>query len=39
MLDPAHEAQVLNYLRATGIRVGLLLNFGTPKLEIKRFML
>ena len=31
----AHEAQLLNYLRATGIEVGLLLNFG-PKPEFKR---
>jgi GxxExxY protein len=35
-IDPAHEAQVLNYLRATPIEVGLLLNFG-PKPEFKRF--
>ena len=35
-LDPAHEAQVLNYLRATPIEVGLLLNFG-PQPQIKRF--
>jgi|SRR6185503_3745252 len=34
-LDPAHQAQLLNYLRATGIEVGLLLNFG-PKPEFKR---
>jgi len=27
-LDPAHHAQVLSYLRATGYRVGLLMNFG-----------
>ena len=27
-LDPAHEAQVLHYLRSTDIEVGLLLNFG-----------
>jgi GxxExxY protein len=31
----SHEAQLLNYLKATDIEVGLLLNFG-PKPEIKR---
>ena len=30
-----HEAQLLNYLKATDIEVGLLLNFG-PKPQIKR---
>ena len=30
-----HEAQLLNYLKATDIEVGLLLNFG-PKPEVKR---
>ena len=34
-LDGAHEAQLINYLKATGIGVGLLINFG-PKIEIKR---
>ena len=32
---PEHEAQLLNYLKATPYEVGLLLNFG-PKAEIKR---
>ena len=37
-LTRAHEAQVMNYLKATGIEVGLLLNFGTPKLGIRRIV-
>ncbi len=35
-LAPAHEVQVVNYLTATGIDIGLLLNFGASKLEFKR---
>ena len=31
-----HEMQLINYLAATGIEVGLLLNFGAPSLQIKR---
>lgn len=34
-IDPAHEAQLLHYLRATEIELGLLLNFGVRP-EIKR---
>jgi GxxExxY protein len=37
-LDPVHEAQILNYLKASGIQVGLLLNFGKPKLQYRRFV-
>lgn len=31
-LDPVHEAQLMNYLKASGLRVGLLINFARPKL-------
>jgi GxxExxY protein len=37
-LERVHEAQVLHYLRATVLEVGLLLNFG-PKPQFKRFLL
>ncbi len=36
-LASAHEAQLINYLKATNIEVGLLLNFGR-KPEFKRFV-
>ena len=35
-LTPAHEVQLVNYLAATGIEVGLLLNFGSERLEVRR---
>ena len=35
-LTKVHEAQLINYLKATDIRVGLLINFGAPSLEHKR---
>ena len=36
-LESAHESQTLNYLKATIIEVGLLLNFG-PKPQVRRFV-
>jgi len=36
VLLPAHEAQLVNYLTATGIEDGLLLNFGSPRLQVRR---
>jgi len=38
-LRSEHTAQVLNYLKATGKRIGLLVNFGNPKLHYKRIIL
>ena len=38
-LQKTHEAQLLNYLKATGYKIGLLVNFTHPKAEIKRFIL
>jgi GxxExxY protein len=38
-LTEVEEAQLLNYLKATKMRVGLLLNFGKKSLEVKRRIL
>jgi len=38
-LDRIHEAQLLNYLKATGLQVGLLVNFKHEKADIKRMVL
>ncbi|NVM25724.1 MAG: GxxExxY protein [Desulfobacterales bacterium] len=38
-LQKIHEAQLLNYLKATGYKIGLLVNFTHPKAEVKRFVL
>ena len=37
-IQKIHEAQLLNYLKATGFKIGLLVNFTYPKAEIKRFV-
>jgi GxxExxY protein len=37
-LDEVHVAQCLNYLNATGLTVCLLINFGKPKVEIRRIV-
>jgi GxxExxY protein len=37
--DEVHMAQCLNYLKATGLKVCLLINFGNPKLDFKRIVL
>jgi len=38
-LDRIGEAQLLNYMRATGVGVGMLINFAFPKASIKRLVL
>ena len=39
-LLPVHEAQILTYMKLTGLKVGLLINFNTPRLQggIRRFI-
>jgi len=36
---PFHQAQVISYLKATGMKVALLINFGKDKIEYKRYVL
>ena len=38
-LAPEHTAQLLGYLRATNIEHGLLINFGAPRFQIKKYIL
>lgn len=38
-LDDIHAAQCMNYLKATGLRVCLLFNFGKPRVEVRRIVL
>lgn len=37
-LHPRHRAQLLSYLKASGLRLGFLVNFGAEKLEIERII-
>ena len=37
-LSSKEESQILNYLKASGLKVGVLINFGAPSLEWKRFV-
>lgn len=37
-INNAHQAQLLNYLKATGIKVGLIINFGARRVTIKRMV-
>jgi len=39
-IAPEHKAQILNYLKATNLKLGLLINFGShPKVQVERFVL
>jgi GxxExxY protein len=35
---PVHHAQTINYLKITGLEVGMLINFGAPRLQVKRLL-
>lgn len=38
-LNDIYRAQCMNYLRATGLRICLLINFGNPKVEVRRIVI
>ena len=38
-ISSKHQSQVLNYLKATGYKLGIIINFGSDKLEHKRIIL
>jgi len=37
-IEDIHKAQCLNYLKATGLKLCLLINFGTPRIHVKRII-
>ena len=37
-LEDIHMAQCLNYLKATGLKICLLINFGRPRIQVKRIV-
>ncbi|MFH1231228.1 MAG: GxxExxY protein [Planctomycetota bacterium] len=39
LITPIHEAQLINYLKATGMKLGMILNFARPKFEYRRIVL
>ena len=39
MLESVHEAQILNYLKAYRLEIGLLINFGEKRINVKRLIL
>jgi GxxExxY protein len=38
-LSPEHEAQLIGYLRSTRVEHGLLINFGAPRFQIRKYVL
>lgn len=38
-INEIHEAQLISYLKASGCKIGLIINFGKPSLEWKRILL
>jgi GxxExxY protein len=38
-IDESHVAQLLGYLRSSRVEHGLLINFGAPRLQIKKYIL
>lgn len=38
-IDDIHKAQILSYLKTSGVKHGMLMNFGAPKYEVKKFIL